>query len=151
MPLDNWSWYAYYVCRLRCLYPLVFSGDCWPHPLKKEYERVNALSPQQAMTEYRAKKNRPESVPVVNSSAVENIIKSMDNRGAWIEEISIPDYEDVVNNPRRTLRGINTSTYIRNMRTMINYLKAHLIWTINILILNPKMIINTAITYYISI
>ncbi len=92
-------------------------------PLKKEYDRVNALSPQQAMEEYRARKNRPKSVPAGNSSAVESIIKSMDNRGAWVEEISIPDYKDTVNNPRRTLQGMNTATYIRNMRTMIKFIQ----------------------------
>ena len=92
-------------------------------PLKKESDRVNALSPQQAMEEYRARKNRPKSVPAGNSSAVESIIKSMDNRGAWVEEISIPDYKDTVNNPRRTLQGMNTATYIRNMRTMIKFIQ----------------------------
>jgi len=91
--------------------------------LKREYERARAQDPDAAMQEYRTRKALPPSVPKIDPGKVREIIKSMDERGAWVEEISIPDYKDVVNNPRRKLRGIQTRTFITNMKTMINYLK----------------------------
>ena len=75
------------------------------------------------MQEYHTKNVLPRPVPNVDPERVKTIISSLDKRGAWVEEISIPDYKDVVNNPRRTLQGINTRTYINNMRRMVNYLK----------------------------
>jgi len=90
--------------------------------IKREYERAMKQTPDEAMQEWHLKKVLPERVPNVDPERVENLIDAMDDRGAWVEEISIPDYRDVVNNPRRKLQGINTSSFIRNMRTMINYL-----------------------------
>lgn len=91
--------------------------------IKREYERVNALTPEQAMAEYEARKNAPARTRRIDAAAVEKMIGSLDSRGAWIVELSIPNYPNVVNNPRRKLQGISTSTYIRNMRSCINYLK----------------------------
>ena len=91
--------------------------------IKKEYERVNSLSLEEAIAEYQSTKNRKPSVRNVDPKAVEKLIKDMDKRGAWIETLSIPDYIDLVHNPRRTLEGINTGTFIRNMRTLIDYLQ----------------------------
>ena len=75
------------------------------------------------MQEYQLKKVLPRSVPNVTAETIENLIESMDKRGIWIEELAIPDYKDVVNNPRRKLQGISTGTFLRNMRTFINYLE----------------------------
>lgn len=91
--------------------------------LKKEYERINALSPEEAVAEYESEKNLPPSTLKVDPETAENIIKSIDERGAWVQEIRIPVYKDVVNNPPVKKMGIRTGTYIRNMRIMINYLK----------------------------
>ncbi len=91
--------------------------------IKHEYRRVNALSPEEAQAEYRTKEEAPKQVPRVDPETVEKLIASMDKRGAWVEELNVPDYIDLVHNPRRTFQGINTGTYIRNMRTFTNYLK----------------------------
>jgi len=91
--------------------------------VKKEFERVNAMSPEEAMAEYQSKKNAKPSVPKVDPKRVEELIKSMDKRGVWITQISIPYYLDLVHHPRRVLPGIETRIYVRNMHTMINYLK----------------------------
>jgi len=91
--------------------------------LKKEYERVNALTPEQAMAEYKAKKNAPERVQNVDPGTVEKLISSMDPRGAWLEELNVPDFHDLIHNPRRDFQGINTATYIRNMSKLIDFLK----------------------------
>ena len=91
--------------------------------INKEYERVNALTPEEAMTEYRSKKNRSRAVRKVDPERVGNIISSLDDRGAWIEEITFVDYIDALNRPVRKVPGITTRTYIRNMRTLINYVE----------------------------
>lgn len=92
--------------------------------IKREYERANAQEPDEAVQEYLLKKSLPPAVPKVDPETVAGLIKSLDNRGAWVQEISIPDYKDVVNNPRRKLQGINTGSYIRNMRTLIAFVQS---------------------------
>lgn len=91
--------------------------------LKKEYERVGALTPGQAMAEHRRNKSAPKDAPGPDHRTVEKILSSMDARGAWIEQLSIPDFTDVVHNPPRKIQGIGTATYIRNMTTLADYLK----------------------------
>ncbi len=92
--------------------------------IKREYQRAAAQEPDEAMQEYQLKKALPHPVREVSPERVAELISSMDSRGAWIEEISIPDYIDVVNNPRRRLQGIRTGSYINNMRTLIGYMTA---------------------------
>ncbi|MHB9031238.1 MAG: pectate lyase [Candidatus Latescibacterota bacterium] len=82
--------------------------------LKKEYERINALTPEQAMAEYNAKKNAPARVRNIDSGAVEKLISSLDPRGAWIEER--------VETTGEKSRMISTATYIRNMSSLAGYL-----------------------------
>ncbi|MFC1541537.1 pectate lyase [Candidatus Latescibacterota bacterium] len=91
--------------------------------VRKEFERVSALSPEQAMAEYQKNKSAESPPSRINSDDIMKIISSLDNRGAWITELSIPDYIDLVNNPRRTLDGISTREFIRNMHRLIDYLE----------------------------
>jgi len=89
--------------------------------IKTDFARINNLESDAAQQEYALKQVLPARTSSVDPAAVETLIKSMDSRGAWVGEISIPNYKDVVNNPRRKLQGISTRSYINNMRTMINY------------------------------
>jgi hypothetical protein len=91
--------------------------------IRKEFERVRALSPEEAMAEYRLEKSSVKTPPKVNSAEVEKIIQSPDTRGAWLTELNIPDYDDVVNNPRRKLQGISTSVFLENMNTLLDFLE----------------------------
>ncbi|MFC1528716.1 pectate lyase [Candidatus Latescibacterota bacterium] len=91
--------------------------------IKKEYERANNQTPDEAVQESNLKKSLPKPDSKVDPETVKKIIDTADKRGIWVEEISIPNYKDLVNNPQRKLPGITTRTYIRNMQTMINYLK----------------------------
>ena len=91
--------------------------------IKREYERAKNQDPDDAMQEWQLKKVMPSPVRKVDPERVKELISSMDSRGAWVEKIQIPNYKDVVNNPRRKLQGIQTGTYLRNMRTLVNYLK----------------------------
>lgn len=92
--------------------------------LKKEYKRINSWTSKKAQAEYRWKKEALSRLPKVNLGKVESLIESMDSRGAWVEELSVPDYNDPVNKPDRIFRGISTGSYIRNMKIFINYLKS---------------------------
>ena len=117
---ENGHYYVDYV-------PKNFPGHCGMQTtinvdaLRLEYERVNALSPEEAMAEYKAEVSAKPSVPSVDPDKVEQLIKNMDDRGAWVEELNVPDYSDPVKGQRRKFSGISTATYIRNMRTLINY------------------------------
>ncbi len=89
--------------------------------VKREYERVNALTPDQAMQEYAARKAAVPGVPTVQSDTVKQLISTLDDRGAWVTDIRIPNYRDTINGEVRTLKGIETSVFTRNMRTLLNY------------------------------
>jgi PelA/Pel-15E family pectate lyase len=91
--------------------------------IKKEYDRVNALSPDQAMAEYRARKSATLRIPMIQSETVRKLIDSLDARGAWVTDISIPNYQDTINGAVRITKGIDTATFIRNMNTFLNYLR----------------------------
>jgi len=91
--------------------------------LRREYERISRLTAEEARTEYEARKEAAKRIPVVAEERVKQLVEGLDERGAWVEEISIPDYHDYMNNPPRTLRGISTRTYIENMRVLTDHLK----------------------------
>jgi len=95
---------------------------------KREYERVNALSPAEAMAEYNRKHSRLRPVPKIDPSEAENLIESLDTRGAWVEDIG--EHWDVryyynlfYGKPEVHLDGIVTGTYIHNMETLMTYVK----------------------------
>ena len=91
--------------------------------MKKEYQRVNALTPQEAIDEYEATKRPAGKSATVDPEKVSKIISSMDNRGAWITDISIPHYfGDVFNEPRETIKGIDMSKYLQNMNILIDFI-----------------------------
>lgn len=89
--------------------------------LRKEYERVNALSPDEAMAEYREAKKAATPRPEVSAEAAEEVIAHMDERGAWVEDLEVVDYTDWKFKPRRAFRGISTRTFVRNMETLLAY------------------------------
>lgn len=89
--------------------------------VKKQYARVSALSPEQAMAEYRSERNAKRSSSRVTAETVKNLIQSLDTRGAWVTDIRLPNYQDTINGQPRTLKGIETGNYIRNMYTLLSY------------------------------
>ena len=90
---------------------------------KKEFERVNALTPEQAFAEYERKTANKKALPDVKPEEVESIIKSLNSTGAWIEDLSISNYVNPCADNRKgtTIRGISTGTYIGNMKKMIGF------------------------------
>lgn len=90
--------------------------------IKKEYERVISLTAKEAQAEYLEIKKAEVATRNINSTELRNIISTLDERGAWLEDLSIPHYPDVVGQPRRIVKGINTQTYISNMQKLASYL-----------------------------
>jgi len=93
--------------------------------IKRAYRLISALIPSEAVAEYRAKKTAKPAIPDIKSEEVEKLIDSMDERGAWIGDISVYDVNITMTaeRPRKTIRGISTGFFFRNMNTFINYLK----------------------------
>ena len=56
--------------------------------LEAEYARVSALTPEEAMAEYRPFIDTKETVPVVSPETVRSLIDSLDERGAWWSKTS---------------------------------------------------------------
>jgi len=93
--------------------------------IRRDYERVHALTPGQAQAEYQAAKDSRANVSGVDSGKVDEIISSLDSKGAWITDIQIRDYsQGMLSTPPDTIRGIDISVYLRNMNALIDFLIA---------------------------
>jgi PelA/Pel-15E family pectate lyase len=100
-------------------------------PLRAEFERVSKLTPEQARSEYEKRFGqdirRPDPPAEFErriQAPVERIVGALDARGAWVEDgirVLIPNYKGEELEPRETIRGISTHTYIRNMRRLIAF------------------------------
>lgn len=89
--------------------------------LKREFLRVSALSPEQAADDYLKNKNTM-SIPIqVSSEQADKLIKALDSRGAWVTDITLPDYNDPINGTPKTIRGIETRVFINNIRSLISF------------------------------
>lgn len=91
--------------------------------LRAEYKRVAALSPAEAKAKHEAAEKSKAAAPSVDLKRVRQILDTMDEQGAWIEDLSVVDYHDWKYRPRRQFRGISTSTYVLNMRLLTNYVR----------------------------
>jgi PelA/Pel-15E family pectate lyase len=91
--------------------------------LRRKYERVSGLSPGEAMAEHRAATVAKSAVQEVDGENVRAAIEAMDERGAWVEDLSVLDYHDWKGRPRREFRGISTRTFVTNMRMFVGYLR----------------------------
>ena len=91
--------------------------------LRKEYLRVAALSPEEAMAEYAAQQDAVAPPQTIAPETARAILDGLDARGAWVEDLSVPDYLDWKYRPRRHFRGISTRTYVRNMRVLAAYVE----------------------------
>lgn len=89
-----------------------------------QYERLKASSPDERQELYKElfgprqmRRRNPDS------NEIEGIINSMNDNGAWIEDIEIWDYKPGhMIDKRKTIRGFSVGTYISHMRMMMDYL-----------------------------
>ncbi len=90
--------------------------------LREEYKRVASLTSAEVQDEYlHSRKDEMDPKPI-NTQEIQHMIKTLDSRGAWLKDLQIPHYPDVVGHPRRIVKGISTQTYVDNMEKFINYL-----------------------------
>lgn len=100
-------------------------------PLRKEYERLAALSPAQARAEYDGRHGgwftpREDEPPAGRTVSVAEIIKAMDSRGAWVrDDVRVLTVVPQGMNPgtAETIRGISTGTFVRNLRILTDYVR----------------------------
>ncbi len=88
--------------------------------VEREYERVRALTPEQARAEYEAgRKPRKPSAP--EAEKVRVVINGLDARGAWVTNLRIPNYTDPITGARRELKGISIANFMSSFRTLVQY------------------------------
>ena len=90
--------------------------------LRKEYQRHFEMSPEEAHAEYEASLKEEKNLPEVTADEVKSILDALDDRGAWVEDLSLSDHTDWKFKPRREFRGISTRTYTNNMHKLLSYL-----------------------------
>jgi PelA/Pel-15E family pectate lyase len=103
----------------------------------REFERVNALTPEEARAEYKQRRDREEHPEprTADPAEVRDIMDTLDDKGVWIEEFSAIDMTrsmlklrtgDMSTKIKRnkTVRGISTGTFRSNMKTMIDYVRS---------------------------
>jgi len=99
--------------------------------LKSEYKRLEAHSPEEAVAEYRAKKDIKSQNTRVDPKVVEKLMKSMDERGVWVEEIEVFLKDTTMNGvpaysgpwANNTIQGISIFSFVRNMNIFMDYLE----------------------------
>ncbi len=87
--------------------------------IRREYERVKALTPERANAEYQAGRVRRPRAVKADPGRVNMLASSMDSRGAWVTDIRIPNYTNPLG-AQREIKGISTAAFIANMRDLIN-------------------------------
>ncbi len=94
--------------------------------IKRNFERVSALAPEQAMAEYAASRNAVKRVARPGADEVNSIISSLDNRGAWVSEFRTLDYSKGMIDGMYSgvVEGIEIPVFLRNMQTLIRRLDA---------------------------
>jgi len=89
----------------------------------RNLEQGDYLELKAAYLERIAGKSKP-SLPA--EERVLSAIRGLDERGAWVEDLSFPNTEDYMNNPPENFRGISTQTFLRNAGLLIDYLESNL-------------------------
>ncbi len=109
--------------------------------MRREYERIAALSPEDARAEYVRRRDNVSTHERVSPSGIENLIASLDKRGAWVENVKVFDmdvttppppgvkfdnYNPSVDDDHASIEipAISTSSYIDNMHIFIDYIES---------------------------
>ena len=100
--------------------------------IRKEYERIAALSPAQARAEYAKRSgswDTPREPPEASNISVGDILKNMDSRGAWVRNdvrvlAVVPQSQGINPGTFVTIRGISTATFVRNLHILTDYARA---------------------------
>lgn len=102
-------------------------------PIRKDYERIAALSPDQARAAYQKRPGGWDRAGDSNrrggNLSVADVIKAMDSRGAWIRDdvrvlTVIPRSQGINPGTFEMIRGYSTGVFVRNLRRLIEYTRA---------------------------
>ncbi len=107
--------------------------------IEREYDRLNAMSSEEARAEYKASKQQSSTPDKVDPEEVRRLINALDNRGAWVEDVVVfdmditrksppgvkwdnynPDVDD--DHATRHIQGISTRSFIEHMTLFMHYL-----------------------------
>ena len=90
--------------------------------LKKEYERTEALTSEQALAEGRAAATAGPPPARVTPVEAREIVAALDARGAWLEDLTIAHYPDFRDRAKaRQIKGFTTRTFEANMRRLLAF------------------------------
>jgi PelA/Pel-15E family pectate lyase len=108
--------------------------------MQRDFDRIAALSPDEALAEHARQKDRVRTPRTVKGSDVAELIDALDDRGAWVEDIVVFDMD--VNNPSPPgvkfdnynpevdddhasipIKAISTSSFRNHMQVIQDYLK----------------------------
>lgn len=106
--------------------------------LRSDYDRVSALSPEEAVEHHRASIQAVRRPRHADPARVQELVTSLDSRGAWVEDVKVYDMDvncvwpegEKFDNYNRTvdddhasiiIRGVSTRSFISNMRLLADY------------------------------
>jgi hypothetical protein len=102
---------------------------------REQYESIRDVEPGKEREMYNSLNQRRRRNRTVDEEDIADLINSMNENGAWIEQFTVhdisrtmkPDFESVRKNGSyryavKELKGIKTRTYMRNMSLFITYL-----------------------------
>ena len=97
-------------------------------PIRKEYERIKSLDKQTAKAEYDKQKSWNGDSPRPDTALIENPIKAMDNRGAWITDCRVLKLDAKEKNGMNSgdyemIKGYSTGVFVRNLEAMTAFVK----------------------------
>lgn len=92
--------------------------------MERRYDRISALTPGEAIAEYKALKDRKPAAQDVDPKEVQELLNSMDKRGAWLYEVKVYDMSITMESedPRVPRKVISTPHFITNMNILARYI-----------------------------
>ena len=95
-------------------------------PIRREYERVRSLDAKSARAEY-ARSRGWGSLPKVDVATITNVMKTMDERGAWVTDcrvLKLDAGKDGMNSGDfEIIKGYSTAVFLRNLAAMTAFVK----------------------------
>jgi PelA/Pel-15E family pectate lyase len=92
--------------------------------LRQAYERLASEPPGKANLQQVAGRQGRSLPAKPSQDEILKLIRSLDERGAWLTDIEFIDTDNYVDNPPLRFRGINTGAFVRNMDVCLRYLSA---------------------------
>jgi hypothetical protein len=96
-------------------------------PIRAEYDEMAALGTEASRQAYYGRRfGRQPRRPRPAAASVEELIRSLDARGAWVSDrvMVLPIVEEGMNpGDPVAIRGISTATFVRNLGALTEYVR----------------------------